>query len=127
MKKLCYPAVCWLEDGEYRAEFPDLEGCFTFGADSPAQIIEYAEEALSGFLASLIERKKVLPTATEIWELKPKGEHGFVSLIEADLAAYGKSVKKTLTLPAWLNDEAVKRGLNFSQLLKNAILQELTT
>jgi predicted RNase H-like HicB family nuclease len=127
MKKICYPAVCWFEDGEYRAEFPDLEGCSTWGADSPAQVIEYAEEALTGFTASLIERKIPLPTATEIWKISPKGERGFASLIEADLASFGKSVKKTLTLPAWLNDEAMKRGLNFSQLLKNAILQEITT
>jgi predicted RNase H-like HicB family nuclease len=127
MKKICYPAVCWFEDGEFRADFPDLEGCATWGADNPAQIIEYAKEALTGFTASLIERKIPLPAATEIWKISPKGERGFVSLIEADLAAFGKSVKKTLTLPAWLNDEAMKRGLNFSQLLKNAILQEITT
>jgi predicted RNase H-like HicB family nuclease len=127
MKKICYPALCWFEDGEYRARFPDLDGCSTWGAQSSAQIIEYAEEALTGFTASLIERGISLPAPTEIWKISPIGERGFVSLVEANLLSYGKSVKKTLTLPAWLNDEAIKRGLNFSQILKNAILQELTT
>lgn len=127
MKKICYPALCWFEDGEYRALFPDLDGCSTWGAESPEQIIDYAEEALTGFVASLIERKLPLPSASAIWDIKPRGEHGFTSLIEADLAAYGKSVKKTLTLPSWLNDEGIRRGLNFSQLLKNAIIKEITS
>jgi predicted RNase H-like HicB family nuclease len=127
VKKICYPAICWYEDGEYRAEFPDIEGCVTWGGENPVQIIEYAEEALTGYLASLIERKIALPPASDIWKISPKGEHGFVSMVESNLAAYGKSVKKTLTLPAWLNDEAVRRGLNFSSLLKNAILNELTS
>ena len=32
-----------------------------------------------------------------------------------------KSVKKTLTIPKWLNDIAVERKVNFSQVLQNGL------
>ena len=38
---------------------------------------------------------------------------------------FEKSVKKTLTIPAWLNDLAVKNNVNFSQTLQNALKAKL--
>jgi hypothetical protein len=36
-----------------------------------------------------------------------------------------KTVKKTLTLPSWLNIEAERCGINFSQTLQDALKQKL--
>jgi predicted RNase H-like HicB family nuclease len=126
MKKICYPAICFYEDGQFQADFPDLDGCQTWGAESTTEIVEYAKEALSGYTASLIERNIPLPEPTPIEKLTAKGVASFIAVIEADLSSVGKTTKKTLTIPRWLNDEATKRGLNFSQVLRNALIDELT-
>jgi len=35
-------------------------------------------------------------------------------------------VKKTLSIPAWLNSQAESYGINFSQTLQKALKQELS-
>ena len=35
------------------------------------------------------------------------------------------SVKKTLTIPKWMNEQAIAAGINFSQTLQDAIRKEL--
>lgn len=54
---------------------------------------------------------------------------GFVSLVDIDLSAYfnqKKAVKKTLTIPEWLNEAAIEKGINFSQALQDALLAKIT-
>ena len=36
-----------------------------------------------------------------------------------------KAVKKTLTIPEWLNEEATALGINFSQVLQEALIQKI--
>ena len=57
-------------------------------------------------------------------------ENGFVSLIDVDLDEYSqkhgnKAIKKTLTIPAWLNTIAEVNDINFSQVLQNALKDQL--
>jgi antitoxin HicB len=40
--------------------------------------------------------------------------------------ANGKAVKKTLTIPSWLNEEAEKYHINFSSVLKEALIEKLS-
>ena len=47
------------------------------------------------------------------------------SSIDADLARQTKSVKKTLTIPYWLNEKALEAKLNFSAVLQEALLEKL--
>ncbi|MCI6157613.1 MAG: type II toxin-antitoxin system HicB family antitoxin, partial [Peptoniphilaceae bacterium] len=66
------------------------------------------------------------PTPTPIEEVSiPEG--GFTSYIVAnvDLAKYSKSVKKTLTIPGWLNEKALEANINFSQTLQEALVERL--
>ena len=54
----------------------------------------------------------------------------FVSLVSCDTLEYrqffdNRAVKKTLTIPSWLNTMSEKQGLNFSAILQNALKQEL--
>jgi post-segregation antitoxin (ccd killing protein) len=36
-----------------------------------------------------------------------------------------KSVKKTVTIPSWLNEAGMKKKLNFSKILQDGIKKEL--
>lgn len=36
-----------------------------------------------------------------------------------------RAVKKTLSIPEWLNEEATAMGVNFSQVLQEALLSKL--
>lgn len=51
-------------------------------------------------------------------------------MIEFDMIAYKKrtesrAVKKTLTIPSWLNDAALEKNVNFSQVLQDALMEKL--
>ena len=53
---------------------------------------------------------------------------GFVSYVSSDVSKYRKkvkAVKKTLTIPEWLNEEAEKNHINFSSVLQKALMDEL--
>jgi len=120
-----YPAVIHEEEGQCWVEFPDLEGCFSDG-DTLPQAAKNAEEALGLFLASLIERDLPIPTPSKLAAIHP--EEGAATLIVADPMKYHRStkaVKKTLTIPEWLNTEAEKRHINFSSVLQEALKQQL--
>ena len=60
----------------------------------------------------------------------PETPDGFVSMLVLDMDAYAekygdKAVRKSLTIPAYLNTIAEKRGINFSQVLQDALKQKL--
>lgn len=121
--KLIYPAIFYKEENSYYVEFPDLEGCQSFG-DTFEETFENSKEALVGYCLSILENGKSLPTATPLNEIKVE-ENAFTSIIETQTSVKDKAVKKTLTIPSWLNDEAIKNNINFSKLLKDALIKEL--
>ncbi len=128
MSKVFYPAIFHNEDGAYWAEFPDLPGCFTDG-DTLEETIAMAKEALEGYLFTAKEHKREIKNPSDPSTIKTS-ENDFVSLIGYDEAEYLKrtdtrSVKKTLTIPRWLDTLAKEHNLNFSNLLQNAIRREL--
>jgi len=41
------------------------------------------------------------------------------------MAKENKSVNRTVTLPAWLNAAALEKGVNFSQALQAALIEQL--
>ena len=120
-----YPAIFHEEDG-FWIEFPDLPGCQSEGADLNDAVAN-AGEALGLFLCSLREREIETPKASDIKAIK-NPEDGFVTLISSDPDKYetrNKAVKKTLTIPTWLNDKAEKAGVNYSQVLQEALKNKL--
>ena len=89
--------------------------------------MDFAKEAMEGYCIALLEAKRVLPPVSDI-KLLSVDEDSFVSLVETNLTtnlSKQKSVKKTLTLPAWLNDMAMEKGLNFSAVLQEALYNRL--
>lgn len=133
--KLIYPAIFTPYDDEgkqgYVVVFPDLPGCST-GADSLEKALEMAEDAASGWLLTSIEDGEAIPPASRIQDIHPEGEGAFANLVSLDIDAYAKqysnkAVKKTLTIPQWLNTVAEKEGINFSGVLQQALIERLHT
>lgn len=125
--KMIYPAIFHSEDGAYWVDFPDLPGCQSYG-NSIADTIENAREALEVYAISFIENNKKLPPATDISKITIE-DGTFASLIDIDLSAYfkkAKAVKKTLTIPEWLNEVAMQKGINFSQTLQDALMAKIS-
>lgn len=127
--KLVYNAVfedC--EEGGYSVSFPDLPGCFTEG-DDLAEAIEMAQEAACGWILGEVKDGKQLPVPSKREDMAPV-EDGFINSVILDMDGYcerhgNKAIKKTLTIPAWLNDVAVKAELNFSQVLQDGLKERL--
>ena len=123
--KIAYPAIMHEEDGRCWVEFPDLEGCFSDG-DTVAEAAVNAQEALGAYLCSLLERGIDVPAPSDFHEMTV--EDGFLTLVATDPTKYRRStkaVKKTLTIPEWLNTEAEKRHVNFSSVLQQALISML--
>lgn len=121
--KVIYPAIFHHEDNAYWVEFPNLEGCQSFG-DTIEEALDNAKEALAAYCVTLLEQGEKLNPPSDVENIKiPAG--AFLSLVEAELITKSKSVKKTLTIPSWLNMAAEERGVNFSGVLQNALIEEL--
>ena len=119
-----YPAVFHKEDDAYWVEFPDLEGCHTYGS-SINETMEAAQEALAAYLLTFFEQEQVIAAPSDISSIHV--DDGFLSLVSCDINQYKdtKAVKKTLTIPSWMNERAISMGINFSQVLQEALLSKL--
>ena len=125
MAKYAYPAVFTEEKGgKYSVLFPDLEGCYTCG-DNLANAMYMAEDVLAFTLYDYEKRKIDIPKPSDIAKIKHE-KNEFTSYILCDTIGYhkknnGKAIKKTLTIPEWLNEAAIKANLNFSQVLQEGL------
>ncbi len=125
MKKLFYPALFHkAEEGGFWVSFPDLPECLTQG-DDMTQAYEMAMDALGLALVCRETEGQPLPTMSDPMEIIPDPD-SFLAVIEFDMLAYKKrtnsiAVKKTLSIPSWLNDAAISAGVNFSQALQDAL------
>lgn len=126
--KYVYPAVFSHDEEGYYVHFPDIENCFTDG-DTLEEAIENANDVLPLMLSTFEDDNDPIPAPTPIDEVAvEKGE--FASLVYADTIEYrkkfnNKSVKKTLSIPAWLNTIAEQNNVNFSNVLQNALMDQL--
>lgn len=129
MAKYIYPAIFTTEDeGGYSIHFPDISGCFTC-ADSLEEGLYMANDALSLMLVHFEDEKREIPPSTPINDLSMEKTE-FATLISVDTDVYRRTlnnaaVKKTLSIPAWLNEAATAAGINFSQTLQDALKSRL--
>lgn len=128
MAKYSYPAVFEKEDnGGFSVFFPDFEGCYTCG-DDLTDSIYMAEDVLAFTLYDYEKEGKEIPAPSDPSSVH--ADNGFVNFIACDTLEYQKrnnnrAVKKTLTIPEWINEAAVKADINFSQLLQDALKEKL--
>lgn len=124
-----YPAIFTYEEGEEIAvTFPDLQGCATSGADDK-EAYDMARDALGGFMWCLEDDGDDIPKATPLAEVEVE-ENERAVLVEVfmpaiRLAQQNRSVNRTVTLPAWMNAAAMDKGVNFSQVLQAALVEQL--
>ena len=128
MAKYAYPAIFTPEEKGYSIVFPDLEGCSTCG-ENLEDGLEMARDALALVLYGYEKDGRQIPAPSKINTILVE-ENEFVSYVACDTMMYrkmynNKAVKKTLTLPEWMNEEATAIGINFSQVLQEALLQKL--
>lgn len=127
MKKYVYPAVFTQEDnGMYSVEFKDLESCYTCGDDINDAVLN-AQDVLSMALYRYERERKSIPEPSNILDIKVD-DKSFVSYIVGDIETYrrmhnNKAVKKTLTIPEWMNEAAIAQNINFSQVLQDALTE----
>ena len=130
-KKLIYPAVFLQDDDGITITFPDLPGCISCAATFE-EAYDMAKEAMELYLEDYLKDLFASsPKPSQLQNIKTK-QNECIALIELDIDEYLKSfdnraVKKTLTIPYWLNDLATKKNLNFSQILQDALKERLKT
>jgi antitoxin HicB len=126
--KYIYPAIFKQEENGYSVVFPDIHNAFTSGETLP-EAMEMAQDVLCLMLYEAEESGTPIPEASSIQSIATKADE-FTSLIACDTLEYrkfydNKAVKKTLTIPAWLNTMAERNGINFSATLQAALKNEL--
>ena len=123
-----YPAIfSYAEDG-ISVSFPDLPGCYSCGW-SDEEALRMAREALGVHLWMMEEDEDPIPAPTQMNQLTVE-ENERIHLVEVYMplirqAEDNKSVKKTLTIPAWMDTAAKAQNINFSLLLQQSIMKVL--
>ncbi|WP_418746015.1 type II toxin-antitoxin system HicB family antitoxin [Frisingicoccus sp.] len=129
MNRLFYPALFHeAEEGGFWITFPDIPECMTQGEDM-YQAYEMAVEALGLALTGRVEEQKELPAASSPQDVCIDSGSILV-VVEFDMAEYrrkhcSRAVKKTLSIPEWLNEMAMRQNINFSQVLQEALMEKI--
>lgn len=119
MSEYLYPAIFHSNtDGSYTVTFPDLPGCVSEGK-SLANAVAMAESALYEWIEYLSDKNAEIPPASESASVK-FSDNEFVNLIYAELKD-NKAVKRTVSLPRWLDEQAAASGLSLSRVLQDAL------
>lgn len=126
MAKYFYPVILEPEEVGYSVYVPDIKGCATQG-ENMEDVFEMVQEAIGLMLENVEEKNYPVPSNPE--DIKLAGKQ-FVIMVPFDSLAYkqkynSKPVKKTLSIPAWLNTLAEENHINFSHLLKTALCDKL--
>ncbi len=135
-----YPAVFYEEEGKISVIFPDLGNLATFG-DNVADAMRMAQDACGLYLFTALRDGDPLPAPSSLGEINPAAilkefemesaaESAFVNMVLVDMTEYArqhsdKAVKKTLSIPMWLNTLCEEKSINFSKVLQDALLTKV--
>jgi predicted RNase H-like HicB family nuclease len=123
-----YPALLGHAMDGISIEFPDLPGCLPC-AHSVEEAFRNARQALGLHLRGMEQDGDVIPAPTPIDMIRTKRNQVAI-LVDVWMpmirdAVKNRAVKKTLTIPKWLDDLAVEHGVNFSHVLQEALKRQL--
>lgn len=123
-----YPAVFYYAEDGISIEFPDLPGCLSC-ADTTEEAVKNAKEALGVHLYGMEKDGDLIPEPSDIQNIRLE-DGGILVLIEVFMPLVrnridNRCIKKTLTIPYWLNAEAENQGVNFSSILQEALKEYL--
>ena len=123
MAEYVYPAIFQPnEDGSFTITYPDLPGCISEGK-SLGNAMYMAQSALTQWIEYLTDKKQEIPTARNLNEIETF-QNEFVSLIRADVKD-GRAVKRTVSIPKWMDDKVSEAGLSLSRVLQDALKERL--
>ena len=129
--KYAYPAIITPEDDKMLVSVPDLPGLHTFGDDLPDALC-MAKDAIEMWLWDAENKKEAIPQASTVINTAKLCENpeSFVSMVAADTDEYRRlndtrSIKKTLSIPSWLNAQAERANAPFSQILQQGLKEYL--
>ena len=124
-----YPAILQKTNGHYGVYFPDLPGCIATGATID-EASAAAKEGLALHLWGIEQDSEPIPQPSTFETLSTK-QGDVLCLLDANMFAMrtemnNRPVKKTLTIPWYLNELAERQRLNFSQILQAALRERLS-
>lgn len=123
MSEYVFPAIFEKNlDGSFSITFPDLQGCISEGK-SLENALYMAQSALTQWIKFLIDNDETIPTSSDLKNITVKSNE-FVNLVRADIRNTS-AVKRTVSLPEWLDNLADKSGLSLSKVLQDALKQRL--
>ena len=127
-ERIFYPAVFHKEEKGYWVSFPDIPEALTQG-DSLQEAYEVSVDCLGLALSIREDENQPFPVTSFSDNINLKSNE-YLVIIEFNLLEYkkrtnSKAVKKTLSIPEWMNTAALKKGINFSQVLQEALLERL--
>jgi predicted RNase H-like HicB family nuclease len=111
-------------DGSYTVTYPDLPGCVSEGK-SLGNALYMAQSALTQWIEYLLDKKQEIPKAAMDADIET-ADGEFVNLVRADVKD-GRAVKRTVSLPKWLDEKAVENNLSLSRVLQDALMSKLST
>ncbi|MEZ3425480.1 MAG: type II toxin-antitoxin system HicB family antitoxin [Lachnospiraceae bacterium] len=123
MEEYVYPAIFHPnEDGSYTITYPDLPGCISEGK-SLGNAIYMAQSALTQWIEYLSDKKQPIPLASDFDSVEiTQGE--FINLIRVDIKD-SHAVKRTVSIPKWMDDKVIESGLSLSRVLQDALKEKL--
>lgn len=123
MTEYVYPAVFHSNnDGSFTITYPDLPGCISEGK-SLGNAMFMAQSALTQWIEYLTDQKEDIPAASQLQDI-PTAQDEFVNLIRADVKD-GRAVKRTVSIPKWMDDKVSEAGLSLSRVLQDALKDRL--
>lgn len=122
-----YTATIHEEDGAFYAAVPDIPGCVTTGC-SLSDVIDQITDALAARLCTMEDADDQIPPASAQRDIS-RTPDDVCTLVRIDTIAYRaltdtKAVRKTVSLPAWMENRADKLGINCSKVLQDALRQQ---
>ncbi len=111
-------------EGWYIVSFPDLPGCYSQGT-SLAHALTMAQSGLKQWIEYHKDKNIPLPASSDIKTIKVDGD-GFLTYIAAEVKD-NRAVKRTVSLPQWLDENASKAGLSLSRVLQDALTERLSS
>jgi predicted RNase H-like HicB family nuclease len=118
-----YPAIFHQnEDMSYTIIYPDLPGCISEGK-TLGNAMYMAQSALTQWISYLADKKQEIPQASSVQDIKTSNGE-FVNLICAEVRD-GRAVKRTVSIPKWMDDKVAQSGLSLSRVLQDALNERL--
>ena len=123
MAEYVYPALFHSnEDGSFTITYPDLPGCISEGK-SLGNAMYMAQSALTQWIGYLADKQQAIPPASDLKVVETAPDE-FASLIRTETKD-GRAVKRTVSIPKWMDDQVSEAGLSLSRVLQDALKERL--